>query len=984
MAITFFILSIGRGEKYAIQQEVETEASRIAVQAGHVQKGIFDFPITTDNFLLTQKFLGSDITINNTGIYLYFCLFAFAVIIFLSVIPSLPRLYFMGGMLAFVLFLAQLNTENLHFPGPFKHLLLAILVISYLGASFYFHSFKKEASLKVRLVIFSLLTVLMGFLIQFFCKEISYPFLSLAVHSIPAAVFLSIIFIIIIAPEIVRGFLHLITYSGSGQGVGNDRHFMLITLVYLINVLFIYLKNSGVINWNIFYLNEFLLLMLSAVLGFWGLKERSEKVQGAIPFYPLGAFLFLAVGSVCLATIGYGFFTSNDSIIEAFEDVIVYAHFSLGLMFFIYVLVNFHSLLRKNYAVSKVVFDPRKMPYSLAVFVGVGGIVFFMLRANFLPFYQAMAGYYNGIADWQLKEDKRFLAKQYYKRARIFQVLNHRSNYSLASLSRQEGDQSAALNYFKQAAKKNPTPFDYINISDIYQDRGMFFDALFTLKEGIQKFPGNGALYNNLGLLYAQTNVLDSALIFFQSATNDKKAILEGQTNQLAIWVKSGVDLPVDSLEQRFQNNDHLPLKTNLALLGSLNQFVLNEGRQEDDWKKWEKLNLFTFTNTYNTAFNQRNFKDSLRQTVLGTQIRSSGNKDYQEDLKRLQAFRFYQQHKINQSLELLQPLADQVVGRKSYYNELMGLIALDQDAPLKASEFFKRAGLESEKLQMEYAVALTEAGKKKDALLAWEELLNSSQKEIATLMIQIFESQAKDLEPESDEIKYQAACVWLAQEDWKRFDEIKGNLKQQKFTFKVFERAMEKALATKAINRAKGFMNKINDMSGLSLEEVKQRDRLNLQLFIEENLFEDLASTLPDVVQRADKEDYELHEMINLAKAILAQERKEFKDADELFQQVVKENNFFDLGIRAAANYFDQIRQQEEIAYQMLLSGLKADPYSRRIREAYIMQCLKMGLNSFAESALVDLSDQIPAEQFILFKLSYEAKRKERQQSPW
>jgi len=94
------------------------------------------------------------------------------------------------------------------------------------------------------------------------------------------AVVLSVIFIIMVAPEIVRGFLYLITNSGNGQGKGNDRHFVLITLIYLLNVLFIYLKNVGIIDWTILYFNEFLLLLISAFLGFWGLKKRAERFAG--------------------------------------------------------------------------------------------------------------------------------------------------------------------------------------------------------------------------------------------------------------------------------------------------------------------------------------------------------------------------------------------------------------------------------------------------------------------------------------------------------------------------------------------------------------------------------------------------------------------------------------------------------------------------------------------------------------------------------
>jgi len=154
VAIAFYIVSIGRGDKDVLHLEVETEASPIAVEVGHVQKGLFDFSISSDNYVLAQKFLGSDITINTTGIYLFFGLLVIALIFLLSIISCLKRFWYFGGMLAFVILLVELKTELLLFPAPHRQFLLAIMVISYLGVSFYFQAFNKGSSLNLRLLVF--------------------------------------------------------------------------------------------------------------------------------------------------------------------------------------------------------------------------------------------------------------------------------------------------------------------------------------------------------------------------------------------------------------------------------------------------------------------------------------------------------------------------------------------------------------------------------------------------------------------------------------------------------------------------------------------------------------------------------------------------------------------------------------------------------------------------------------------------------------
>src|SRR5690606_13486824 len=106
------------------------------------------------------------------------------------------------------------------------------------------------------------------------------------------------------------------------------------------------------------------------------------------------------------------------------------------------------------------------------------------------------------------------LTKEYYELGSIYGYSNHRSNYSLGTIYRKEGDASNAAYYFDRATQKRPTPYAYVNLSAVYNETGNFFQSLFALQDGIRKFEGNGPIANNLAMRYNKTNVYDSILYY--------------------------------------------------------------------------------------------------------------------------------------------------------------------------------------------------------------------------------------------------------------------------------------------------------------------------------------------------------------------------------------------------------------------------------------------------------------------------------------
>src|SRR5690606_40458159 len=142
---------------------------------------------------------------------------------------------------------------------------------------------------------FLILTVLVAVGIHFFAG-VEYPFLHMAVTGYLPGLILSVIFILMIAHEIPASFVY-ITSAGTATSK-SLRHFSIISVVYMVNLLLAYMHEKKLIEWDFIYINFFLLLTLSDLLGVWGFRLRENLYENILPFSPSFAYLIVILGSI--------------------------------------------------------------------------------------------------------------------------------------------------------------------------------------------------------------------------------------------------------------------------------------------------------------------------------------------------------------------------------------------------------------------------------------------------------------------------------------------------------------------------------------------------------------------------------------------------------------------------------------------------------------------------------------------------------------
>lgn len=974
LSVLFYLTSYFQGIDALIDWGVNTQMSKIPQIVSSFELGLYSFEVFADQFLITQNFTAGDISLNLTAIYVFLALLAFGLSVLMAVFTTLSRFWYIAGMALFIFLAIYLQTGHLLLFGTADTTSLIIIFALYLPISYYFHAFRQDISLKNRLITFIGITIILAILIHNFSGTAN-PWLYLAHYGIAGPVVLSIFFILVVAHEIISGFLFIITNGSTRYSKNNVYHFCILSLIYLAFVFLTYFKNTSVIDWDFYYADAFLLLLVSAIIGIWGYRKKKGQLEGIISFGPVGEYFYIALAIICFATIGYFFATANDPILETFEDIIIFSHFGFGLTFFLYILVNFFSLLYHNAEVHKVVYKPVKMPYFTANLGGLVIVGILLFRSGLFPYKQAVSGYYNALGDVYAHEKDFFLAEQYYKQGALYEFQNHRSNYSLASLAYEQNDQATALYYFEQALLKKPSDYAYVNLSNIYKDNNRIFDALFTLKKGLSSFPQSGAIQNNLSLVYSQLNIPDSAIYFLGNALEKNESENVALTNLLALQLSSSHSPNVDSILNSYQHIEYMPAQTNLlALANQENKHINNKLYQEALPDTVLTQEGFSFI--YNYAFNHIENTDQNIAAMLQKYSSHPANGNYREVLDFMRALHLYYTNHVAEAFLILEQLSYESTAANGYYLNILGLFSLEQKAYTLAASYFEQgAGQGFEESRANEAFAWSATGAHGQATQIWKALQedeNPQMKELASHMLMVLANGTQEVDTLRDETLYQKLIFGKNSMEEQQEAMLLSQIQDPELKAKYYIYQFETAVSKGNLDTAEAYLNKAKETSALENKIFWAVMRLSAANKNMHHLANNMDKLLPETNQQ--KLNYMLFE------ALLHEAKGDTAKAGENYALLASLNPFFEVGILHAAQFYMEQKHDEMKAYDALLQALRFNPNSIPLQKAYILQSLQLGLEDYAATALNTLKNLTNPEEFSAFVEIYTQELEKRQ----
>jgi hypothetical protein len=949
----FFTLAIAilsieiLGAESLLDWHVLTYESSYAIDYSIFSQGPFSFSISADKKVLSELFAGAEMPNTTLVTKVLFALIVTAVLLYLTLVTMLKRFWYLIGMGGMLIFLLLLDIGVVQLFGWSDTKVLILIFIILLTPSYYLHAFNTKAGLIKRLWVMAAALAIIGGAIYYF-SDTEYPFTTLVNYGVLAPHILIILFIISVAHEIVAFFVNLITSTEDIANKTKLRHFLIITVIYIANILVMYLHSARYIDWQLISINPFVLLVISAVLGIWGSNSRASLYVGASKREALWPILYMIIAIVSMATLIFYMLALNDPPLRVLGDIIIYAHLAIGIAFLLYVLYNFIPLIEKGYKVSKVLYKPKNLPYFTYRLMGIIIVVaLFAIRGFDYPVWFSLGGYNNAKGDMALEKGYIDVAEAYYSNGDAFAFHNHKSNYSLGMMYAAK-DPELAIEYFGLAMDQRPTSQAVMNKANLQNLQREYYNALFTLQEGNENLKDNIHLYNNLALQFEKVKIIDSATYYFELAGTRNKQI---KNNRLGHSARYNRPLGKDSLAI-YKNLDRAG-KANASALGYIEEIpsMITANHMFD----MVLLNNWLLSNAPQVEDGSLKF--------VKVAIDSTSDEAYKHQLLHSWALAAYSAGNMASAIKALENLVFNSSQWSDRAKRDLAKIYLGLDSYEQASDIFLE--LNSGQLTLELAISYLENGDPEKALSFWQEAANVDEEFLSTIASDILATiYAEEPELNSDQKRYLYA----------RYSRFFIDESAENETLKLIENldlridlALELAEFYHEFDNKSGAALMLANIDGLSLSREQYRRYILLDALINpdsENVQQQLAEF--DTLYSFNTNEYLYENLLNHLAGMTLDSTS--------YLQMAQDNPFFPDAILASISYFDTDNDPFR-SYSFLANAVQLNPESPRLMKAFILKALDVGLEQFAENALFEYGQRFSGQSYIILQNDYDKK---------
>jgi hypothetical protein len=937
----------------------EQEVKEVPVH--HFQIGAFDLTINADNYLIFERLLGSDLVPGTFSSYLLVALLATMMIMILSVITTLTRFWYFAGAGLFILFIASLRLEILQVFGRSDKVFTIAILLIFIPVSYYLNAVKNSVSFLNRLLIFLFLTTITGLIIYFF-SSVPKPFLHLSVTAVAPALVLTAIFIITVSHEILASF---VTAISSGLRPSKSlNHFLIISVIYFLNLALAYAHKFNFIHWDFLYINFLLLLSVSGVLGVWGFRQRQPQFEGIADAEPFGVYFFLSLGLTAFGTIGYLIANANDPGLESINDFIIFCHLGYGIIFFTYIIANFFDLLGNNLPVFKVLYKPARMPYFTFRFGGlIATLAFLFYNTWQVPVKNAISTYYNAGGDLYRSLGNTKLAHGFYEQAGTYGFLNHHSNYAIANIESGKWNTDKERAFYRRATERRPTNMAFLNYAETYQREQNWLQALLVLREADKAMPNDGAIQNTIGIVYSKLTLLDSAYFFFQKAEGSNISKNAAKTNIIALAAQNNFQVSSDSLYAMLGSTQPGVQANALAFANQQREKI----EMNIDLDKDTTLNLFSSTLISNYLVNHLGETDS---SFIAKAIRlgeRKSNSSFSEPVLFSSALALYADGQVEKAFTQLEKIIFSS-NNQGKYNNILALWALEQEEPRAAIpylEFSINQGYNPAHYTL--AVATAEAESLNPSLILWDSLRKSNdsvQLALSNSMMRVLTVTPAFVSKLNDADKYAYCRYRISAADTAEFLQQLNTIQNDDYKAKaILDFSKKLYAADETLSALKIFSKLKNIKFG---DEHTHQEVIHFQLLLLAQTG-DLTTLSQQLENGITFEGYRKNEKIYFT-TLIDLARGENAKINQNFKWLSSVNPFFDDAIVTSAIYFKAHSADKLKAYNILVNAIQRHPHSVKITKAYCLESAKLGFDEYRNTALERLQAMLPANAYQAF----------------
>ena len=509
----------------------------VAVPISFVQLATELIPIEMNNFLLFQNFESTAPAYYPNVTLLYGAVIWLLFNIGLSLVSTLKKMYFIGASALVIFLLAFSSINGLDIGGISSNYALIFLLLGVLIPLVFISFFAVHWGIFARFSLIFISGTITLFILAT-VSDISSPWIWLTENAAFPAAIISTLFLLHIGHAIISGSALFLIKINKGTGLKISFHLILIFLIYFLLILFTLLDTMGEVNLPFPTLPPFLLMLVCGVIGIFIVRLKMQQTEQAFDMPMIGESFYWTGFAFTVWTWGKALFVENEPLYEFMNHVFLYSQLSISMLFFIYLMANFSEILNSGKDVEKILFKPQYFAYFHMRIGSIMGLVILTVYADGIVGTQLASASSNMTADYYYQTNRPLEAAILYENSWLQYRKNDKAKNAAAHIRFNLRQPQQGMDHLLESFNYAPNVPNILLLSSKAHEQDKIFDALFYLEKGLEYFPGNQYLTNNISLLYSKINRPKDAFSKLEGLSKDN---IVAQSNKLALQVKHGV-----------------------------------------------------------------------------------------------------------------------------------------------------------------------------------------------------------------------------------------------------------------------------------------------------------------------------------------------------------------------------------------------------------------------------------------------------------
>ncbi|EPR66674.1 tetratricopeptide repeat domain protein [Cyclobacterium qasimii M12-11B] len=470
--------------------------------------GFLDLEV--QNFLLFDQFLAVP-PITYPALTQVMGISVWALLLFFIVlITLLKRQAFLIGAGLLILLLSISGVNSLNIGGVGTNYAMAICLLFLLAPAAIVRLFFNYLSLRFRMTLIIGMGIL-GLAVLIYFAQAPSPTYLFSENIFLMALVMASGFILYTGHAFVSGTYLVLSKLNRDIGIKIGWHFAIISTLFLGLMALVFLEATG--DWIMWPLPPFqILLVLIGVIGFLDIHFKIKYYHQTFSEAWIGKAFYLGGFAISLLVLFKAELSGNTPMVDFLHHVFAYSQLGFGLLFALYIWVNFSAIINSGNAIEKIMYNPPFFPYFHMRLGGTIAVLILMVYAQGIIAIQFSTSSTQLSADYYYTTKRPVEASVLYENAFDRYRANDKALYAVSNIYLEQNQPTLALKTLERSFEQNPQVTDILLLSWLLEKWSRSNESVFYLEEGLKYYPENPYLANNLALIYHRMNLPKEAL----------------------------------------------------------------------------------------------------------------------------------------------------------------------------------------------------------------------------------------------------------------------------------------------------------------------------------------------------------------------------------------------------------------------------------------------------------------------------------------